>query len=544
MLRRACVAIPALLIAVAAWSHRWMNEDAYIYLRVVDQVFAGNGPVFNAGERIEATTGPLWLGVLVLGRFLFGWFLRDEWIAVLAALFASVAAFAVAGRATLLAHRDEAGIVVPVGLLLVAAVTVVWDFSTSGLEMGLTWLWLAVSWLGLVWAARHDELRGWRRNGACVVLGVAPLVRPELGVMMICLLVGWFVLARPRRILVDLVWMFSLPLAYEIFRMGYYASLVPNTALAKGAGGLHPRQGWNYLFDFVSTYQLWVTAVLVLVVIALRWVRVRDRRLAVATMAMIGAAALDAAYIVAIGGDYMHGRLLLPAFFAFGLPASICVQRRRLPELVLAGAVAVWVLVSVAALRPTKPAPTGYLVVEVADWRAVSGAKIVLDDAPPGAGLSGHDAAALYANGQRGYYRVLTTDALPSLDPDAFVFTLGSIGVPAYNAGREVFVVDIGGLAEPLAARTDIVPGRPAGHRKQVDPAWYDARFGVPSADDSAAVLAARHALGCGQVKDLVDAVDGDMSPGRFVSNMWDSFSLTRMNVPADPIEAEQRFCP
>jgi len=50
---KAVAFVPAVLIAIAGWSHRWMNEDAYINLRVVDQIFAGHGPVFNAGERIE-----------------------------------------------------------------------------------------------------------------------------------------------------------------------------------------------------------------------------------------------------------------------------------------------------------------------------------------------------------------------------------------------------------------------------------------------------------------------------------------------------------
>src|SRR5213075_2344091 len=74
---KAVAFVPAVMIAIAGWSHRWMNEDAYINLRVLDQVFAGHGPVFNAGERIEAATSPLWLGVLVMGRFLFGLFVRD-----------------------------------------------------------------------------------------------------------------------------------------------------------------------------------------------------------------------------------------------------------------------------------------------------------------------------------------------------------------------------------------------------------------------------------------------------------------------------------
>jgi len=105
--------------------------------------------------------------------------------------------------------------------------------------------------------------------------------------------------------------------------MGYYALVVPNTALAKDAGGLHLSQGWTYLHDFVSPYRLWVTAVLIGATIVFSHISVPESRVAFATAAMLGAAVVDMLYIVAIGGDYMHGRLLLPAFFALALPASL-----------------------------------------------------------------------------------------------------------------------------------------------------------------------------------------------------------------------------
>src|SRR5258708_22023829 len=130
-----------------------MDEDACMSLRIVDQIFAGQGPVVIAGGRGESATSALGLGVLVVARLLFGAFASMEWITLLASLAAAVAAFAVAGKATRVLHRRDAGVVVPVGLLLVAAVAVVWDFSTSGLEMGLVWLWIAAAWYVLVRAA-------------------------------------------------------------------------------------------------------------------------------------------------------------------------------------------------------------------------------------------------------------------------------------------------------------------------------------------------------------------------------------------------------
>jgi arabinofuranosyltransferase len=357
---------------------------------------------------------------------------------------------------------------------------------------------------------------------------------------MVFLLVAWFLLVRPRRIALDLLTVFALPVVYEIFRMGFYASLVPNTALAKDAGGLHVSQGWAYVLDFVDAYRLLVTAVLIAAVVAIGLLRNHDRRMSIAVGAMVLGGLANGLYITLIGGDYMHGRLLLPAFFAIALPASIAVRRVSLSELGLCGLAAAWALVSIVWFRPPPPSP-GYVVAPITDWRALSGARMNPVDAA--FGLNGRQAAEAYARGVRGYFPVATTEPLPANDPNAFIYTLGSIGVPAYDAGRKIWVIDIGGLAEPLAARTSITPGRPAGHRKQVDDAWYAARFTPPSPDEDPKITAARHALECGQLKQLMDGVDGGMSVGRFLSNIFDSFSNTRLHVPADPIEAEHQFC-
>jgi arabinofuranosyltransferase len=537
--------LPALIIAVGGWQHRWMDEDAFINLRIVDQIFAGHGPVFNAGERVEASTSTLWIVVLVVGRAVFGVFTSMEWIALLASLGAAVAAFAVAGKATRLLHRDENGIVVPVGLILVAVVKVVWDFSTSGLEMGLVWLWIAAAWFVLVYAARSSEIDGRKRLGFGVVLGLAPLVRPDLGLMMLCVLVAWFMLVRPRRIVFDVVAIFALPLAYQIFRMGYYAMLVPTTALAKDAGGLHFGQGWEYARNFIGPYRLWLTAIFIAATVTYRSLANRDRRLAIATAAMLAAALVHALYITAIGGDYMHARLLLPAFFALALPASIsvptiAVTRRTLAVVGLNAFALVWAIVSVVAFRPP-PNPRSFILSPITDFRAASHAMLHPTDIQ--FGLNGYEAAAMYDRGVRGYFNPTDKVPRPGLDPRRFVLILGSIGVPAYDAGRRIWVVDIGGLAEPLAARTAPVPGRAAGHRKQIDEAWYNARFGAITATNSPKDDAARRALACGPIRGLLDAVDAKMTPGRFFSNIWHSVDNTTLRIPTDPVAAEKKWC-
>ena len=220
----------------------------------------------------------------------------------------------------------------PVGLVLVASVTVVWDFATSGLEMGLVWLWLAASWWVLVTVARDTTDHGaspHRVRGGPRARAARPArARRDDGVLhrrVVCARrarAGWCsTSSRCSR----------CPSRYEIFRMGYYATIVPNTALAKDAGGLHVGQGWDYATDFVTPYRLWAAAALIVVVVAIRLAAQHDRRITIVTVAMLAAALLESAYIVAIGGDYMHGRLLLPAFFALGLPASVSLGRLRAP---------------------------------------------------------------------------------------------------------------------------------------------------------------------------------------------------------------------
>jgi arabinofuranosyltransferase len=59
------VGLVVAVFAVLAWNRRWMSDDGLIVLRTVRQILAGNGPVFNAGERVESNTSTLWTYLLV-----------------------------------------------------------------------------------------------------------------------------------------------------------------------------------------------------------------------------------------------------------------------------------------------------------------------------------------------------------------------------------------------------------------------------------------------------------------------------------------------
>ena len=48
------------------WRQRWIADDGLIEARVVRQILAGHGPVFNPGERVEADTSALWTWLLAV----------------------------------------------------------------------------------------------------------------------------------------------------------------------------------------------------------------------------------------------------------------------------------------------------------------------------------------------------------------------------------------------------------------------------------------------------------------------------------------------
>ena len=83
------VAVVAVLFGWGAWQRRWIADDGLIVLRTVRNLLAGNGPVFNQGERVEANTSTVWTYLLYVGSWV-GGPLRLEYVALALALMLSV----------------------------------------------------------------------------------------------------------------------------------------------------------------------------------------------------------------------------------------------------------------------------------------------------------------------------------------------------------------------------------------------------------------------------------------------------------------------
>ncbi len=575
-LRWVLAAAPGCVLVVGSWSHRWFAEDAFIFLRVVDNVVAGNGPVFNAGERVEATTSPLWLALLVVGRVLGAWALPLEWIGVLLGIVLAVAGLALAqwGAGRLWRDVEPGAVMVPAGALVLASIPVVWDFVPSGLEVGLAVSWVAAAWAVTVRVAQRagHRARWWEP----VVVGLGPLVRPDLAIVALVLGAALlFVCRRGTRTRV-VVTAAVLPMAYQLFRMGYYGALVPNTGIAKEGGRAEWGRGLDYLGDTASTYRLGIPFAILLAVVAVcgrALVRRLDRGELVVLGAPVVAGALHLAWVARVGGDYMHGRLAIFGIATMLLPvASLPFPRRapatgpardrvaraaRLGGLVLVGSWAAWIATSVRYSEPPgwgEPG-TGVWIQDTRESWAGSRNPVTVDDY--------HDHFALTAaemmrgDGALGHDKVVFgwRDVMALPEGEGIWYVNGTVGLLGYASGIGVRIFDPVGLANAVSARTGVGTGMVGvpGHEKLLSREWVVAILvppttpgGDPGSGDPAgdpAVEAARRALSCGDLRDLRSATTGPLTLGRFLSNIGDSSRLTALRVDADPFVAEAELC-
>jgi arabinofuranosyltransferase len=544
------LALPPLVMLATGWSHRWTSDDGFINVRIVNQIFDGHGPVFNRGERVEAASSAAWLGLLVVGRVVFFW-LPVEWVAVLLGVATTVFAVVVAEMASIRLFRTR--LLLPFGVLVFIALPPVWDFATAGLETGLTLLWIAGSQYALVHATQTRRAR--HILMAATTIGLGPLVRPDLLVMMLVFLAALVVVTLPhsRRDLMRIgIAALAIPALYEMFRIAYYGALVPNTAFAKEATSSNWRFGRLYLEDFVDPYELWIALLLFgLVFVVFVSQSPAPQRLLLAAPVVAGV--LHGFFVTRGGGDHMHGRMLLPALFALMLPVA-AIPIRTVSVAALAG-VLLWSAIPVWSGGPgyvgTNP---DAITNERTFWvRRATDHPVTADEFRNETFASavmtgfGNEAADRAQRGERSLlpYRFGAANTILPLRrsvPYDIVITMGAIGMLSVTAGTDVYVADRLGIADPIASRIKVEKrGRP-GHEKFLPVEWFVARFArhdTNSADvaSPAQVAASREALQCPVVRRMLARSSAPLSLGRIAHNVVDAFRDFDVRISRDPAQ-------
>ena len=169
---------------VHSW-HYW-EDDAFIHLEFARSLAAGRGFAFN-GRVVAGDTAPLWVFLLAATHALIpGWLVAGKLLTVLAAALSLAGCYAFARRlaSAMLPSRPGAALFPAAILLLIVAnpYTCYWIFS--GMEP------LAASGLAFfaVLAATRAQPSTKTLLAACLLAGLAPLLRPEMAFLTALLL--------------------------------------------------------------------------------------------------------------------------------------------------------------------------------------------------------------------------------------------------------------------------------------------------------------------------------------------------------------------
>lgn len=282
--REVLLLAPVLLLHSLLWNYT--VDDAYISFRYAENLLAGRGLVYNAGERVEGYTNFLWV-LLVAGP------MALKVAPVVASKVLGLAAASVLLTLVALDIGKEKGRAIGFGAALLFALDPAFAlWTTAGLE---TPLFLLFAYLALrpalageralpasagAWAA----LAGLTRPEGYVVFAIVAVVAAARGAI-----------ANSLRALAVFALLVAPHLAFKAF---YYGDIFPNTYYAKVGGVLAWGRGARYLGDWLLRYG---AAPLALIALAGAVALARRRSPRLVPIALTAGA--FGAYVCAVGGD-------------------------------------------------------------------------------------------------------------------------------------------------------------------------------------------------------------------------------------------------
>jgi hypothetical protein len=218
------ISIAAILLVVLGMLHAYAHiqqDDNYIFYSYADNLVSGHGYVFNAGERINATTSPLYTLLLAAGSFILG----GPFGLGLPAIghLIGAASLVITGVCLLVVFARDGGALYPCALPLVFLMTPLLPNSV-GME---TFLTLALATVSLASYARGTLV------AAAFWCGLAILARPDM-----VLLAGTLAVydsVRHRRLPPLGAWIVLVipPALWLGFSHLYFGALVPTSLSAK-----------------------------------------------------------------------------------------------------------------------------------------------------------------------------------------------------------------------------------------------------------------------------------------------------------------------
>lgn len=294
-----------------AWSHRFIQDDAFISFRYADHLARGLGLVWNPGEHIEGYTNFLWT-CMMSGVICFK---GDPafWSQIFGMMFFCSSLVITFKLSKLIFQSDNLGII---SVLFVGTNYTFSCYATGGLETQMqAALFLAGSYVCL-WniASKKWSLRS--LTMLSFLLTAALFTRLDSAILVIiisaaALLFVWNE-TTPLNVKIKKISALVIPLClcvtlWFLWKLSYYGDILPNTFYVKASSLSSIRKGFSYMYVFIVSYLLF-PFIIIGVFASRRFVTTLSVPLLILVLIVFG----WLSYILKVGGDFMEFRFLVP----------------------------------------------------------------------------------------------------------------------------------------------------------------------------------------------------------------------------------------
>ncbi len=356
----------AILLAVHLASvlhYYFVCDDAFISFRYLTNWLAGNGLVYNIGERVEGYTNFLW--ILVLAPFAKAGISAENAAPVLSIIFSFALVLLVFAFPYLISYPDKPYRKYPLWALLIAPLLLAVNrsygiWATGGLE---TRMFSFLVFAGLVLTMRA-VFRGGARPLilAGAVFGLAKMARPDAMLLAETAFALYFIsvkwLGKPvswRGLILGALLPYGVLLVHIAWRLSFYGQFLPNTYYVKVNQSWFSMGGW-YLWMFCVEYALFLWPLMLLPLYYKSFYR-KDP----VPLFMVFIAVPYLVYVAYIGGDHFEYRMLDPVLplIALSLSMAILDAWSSLKGRLMLRAVLVAMIVILVSLHVALPMSSG-----------------------------------------------------------------------------------------------------------------------------------------------------------------------------------------
>ena len=293
----------------------WFCDDAYFTLRSSLNLHYGYGPIWNAGERVQAFTNPLWMFILSISSAK-NIFSTTIYCSVIFTCLTLINITYIA-----LKRNNFIGLLFAIVLLLNSWVFI--DFSTSGLETPLSAFIVSSVFIN----SRFIKKKKLNDIRTGLIIGLSYLTRPDLVILTFFdSFLNYFNYFESKKLFYKsiksiFIGIILILIPWFLFSIIYYGFPFPSTAYAKIGQNIPKlnviKQGFLYSFSLVlGDISGSILIFLSIVIIPLRKLFLQKNlynfKYFFKNNLVLFISIINISYIIWVGGDFMLGRFFYP----------------------------------------------------------------------------------------------------------------------------------------------------------------------------------------------------------------------------------------